>query len=137
MAVQVVKVKLNNHKLTIEDVKKGVKAGVDEMKWTAVGADVEVNFNYPEGCPFQDSIFYIPAGTSKKSGNPIPLTKKYRYTLTIIDPQYIGGKIIVDPQVDVDGGPPGGGPKKAATKKGAKKAARRKSAGRRGTGRKR
>jgi hypothetical protein len=97
---------------------------------------MDVVFDKPEGSPFATKSLNVPQGQEKSFGTPtvlptVPPTP-YRYTMTIYDGQYRGGQIVIDPEVVVDGSPPGSDKKRA--KKSAQK--RAKKSARQGAGRK-
>ena len=121
-------VKLSNHKLNINRMRAKAFTRVgDEIVWHCPNARMTVDFNYPGyPSPFTWTSKSIAKGSSTPwvVVNGVGLTK---YTLTIHHADYT---VVIDPEVDADGGDPGSqsGKKKAAKKKSAKKKSGKKSA---------
>ncbi len=123
-----VTVRLNNFKLNINNMRpKAFTLADDEIVWHCSSARMKVDFNYPGYySPFDWTSKIIPRNTRTPwtVEHPRGVTK---YTLTIY---HADGTVVVDPEVDADGGDPGrlSSRKKASKKKGAKKKAGKKSA---------
>ena len=121
----IVNVTLNNHKLTIDKMRpKAYTRAGDEILWYCADARMKVDFDYPgQPSPFNWTSKTITQG-SKVGGVVINPVRIVAYTLTIYHPDY---QVVVDPEVESDGGDPGrrAGKKKASKKSGKKKGARK------------
>ena len=62
-----------------------ISAGTDQVTWTAHGAKKAiVVFASPDGSPFHDALFQVPAGGSVSSG-PVKSTAAYQsYKYTVV-----------------------------------------------------
>jgi len=126
MAQVTVTVKLNSHKLSIDNMRpKAYTKRGDEIIWHCSDARMEVDFTKSlAGSPFPWTIMSIAKNTSTphRALNPVRIAA---YKLTIFHPDYT---VVIDPEVDADGGDPDDRkrkPSKKAAKKAAKKATKK------------
>jgi hypothetical protein len=122
MAKHRIRVKLNGHKLSISNMRpKAFHRRGDEVVWICDDAPLKIDFDYPgKPSPFGWSSKRIAKGV-EDGGAVNPPARRVPYKLTIDHPDY---EVVIDPEVDVDGGDPGGG--RRAKKKASKKSARKK-----------
>ena len=121
MARYTINVTLNNHILTVNSMRqKAFTRRADEIVWHCPHAQMQVDFKGPT--PFTWSSQNIPSGSNNphRVVNPVGISA---YKLTIYHADYT---VVIDPEVDADGGDPGG--MKKAAKKASRKKASRKSA---------
>ena len=122
-----VTVRLNNHKLSISKMRPhAFTLRSDKVAWYCPDARMKVDFGGGKGpSPFTWTSMDILQGddTAYQVVNPVGITA---YSLTIYHTDY---EVVIDPEVDADGGDPGG--MKKAAKKASRKKASRKSAGKR------
>lgn len=125
MAKHRVRVKLVDHKLSVSNMKpKAFHRRSDEVLWVCNDAPITIDFNYQgHPSPFGWTTKNIAKGVEDGGTVNPPAQRGIRYTLTINHPDY-SAPVVIDPEVDVDGGDPGTG--KSVKKKAAKKSARKK-----------
>lgn len=127
MAIKAVKVRYKDNKLTVSSMKtilKKLEDAEDTLQFESPDVKLQVDFDYPEGSPYEDSTHLIDKGTKNlgKSTGAAALNTPYRYKLTLFDGSLRSGQIVIDPEVVFDDSPPR---PKAATKKRARKVARK------------